>query len=244
MEGVSLKTRRDLIVQFYELHKSLGEKYTVKHFKDLGVARSSIYKIIRTYQDRKTTERQPGSGRPALKLTPQRRKRLVKAAKDKGGVSQAQLGQKFDVHQTYIGKVLKKEGLRYFKRKKAPEWTPEKEERQKRCCRRLTRTVCKPSTTVEVVMDDESYFPYKHDKLPGNDGYYTDNKENTPSQVKFYNKKKFEPKLLMWIAISARDHSEPFFMPSKGNMNGEVYREECVTHTETGSFPSATPCGW
>lgn len=33
----------------------------------------------------------------------------------------------------------------------------------------------------------------------------------------------------MWIALSPRGHSEPFFMPSKGNMNGEVYREECVT---------------
>ena len=229
MEEVDLKTRRELIVQFYNLHESAGKSYTVKHFSKLGIARASVYKVLKNYQERGSTERAPGSGRPAVKLPRARRRRLVKAAQDKGGVSLVKLARKFEISKPYVQKVLKNEGVKYYKRKKAPEWTPEKEERQKRCCRRLTRTVAKPSSSVEVVMDDESYFPWKHDKIPGNDGFYTRDKENTPPAVRFYNKKKFEPKLLVWLAISARGHSDPFFMPSRGNMNGEVYRQECVT---------------
>lgn len=69
--------------------------------------------------------------------------------------------------------------------------------RQKRCRRKLIRTVLKPSSSVKVVMDDESYFTFGHCHIPGNDKFYTKNKEQTPSEVRYYEKKKFEPKLLV-----------------------------------------------
>ena len=38
--------------------------------------------------------------------------------------------------------------------------------------------------------------------LSGNDGYYTDNFETTPDNVKYAEKTKFELKVLVWLAIS------------------------------------------
>ena len=63
-------------------------------------------------------------------------------------------------------------------------------------------------------MDDESYFPLKHDKMPGNDGFYADNKENTLPAVRFKQKQKFAAKLMIWIAISGNSHSNIFVKPS------------------------------
>ena len=129
MDGLNLKQRKDHVVHFYKAHSDKGVAHTVNYFSKLGIARSTLYKIIKTFQERKTTERKVGSGRKAEKLTPQKRKRLVMAATDKCGVSQAKLALKFGVHKSYIHKVLKK-GCKNYSREKAPECSKEKELRQ------------------------------------------------------------------------------------------------------------------
>ena len=145
MDGLTLKQRKELIVNFHKAHTDEGVAYTVKHFSKKGVARSTIYKILKNFQERNTTERKSGSGRKAEKMTPQKTKRLVKAATNKNGVSQAKLAKKFGVHKSYVQKVLKREGYKSYKKQKVPDWSEEKESRQKRCYRKLTRTVMKPS---------------------------------------------------------------------------------------------------
>ena len=44
---------------------------------------------------------------------------------------------------------------------------------------------------VQVLMDDKSYFTYKHNKPPGSDGFYAADKENNPPLVIFYLSKEF-----------------------------------------------------
>ena len=73
-----------------------------------------------------------------------------------------------------------------------------------------------------------SHFTFGHCHIPGNGRFYTKNKEQTPSEVRYYEKKKIEPILLVWLAISEDGHSEPFFAPSKGNINGNIYQQECI----------------
>ena len=46
---------------FYELHRNLGKKYTLQHFKSENVAASTIYHILRS----PSTARKQGSVRPA-----------------------------------------------------------------------------------------------------------------------------------------------------------------------------------
>ena len=151
MDGLTLKQRKELIVYFYKVYRDEGVAYTVKHILKQGVARSTTYKILKSFQERNTTERKVGSGRRAEILTPRKKKRLVKAATNKSGVSQTKLTQKFSVNKSYLQKVPKKEGCKSYKKQKVPEWTEEKELRQKRCCRKLTRTNMKSSSSVKVV---------------------------------------------------------------------------------------------
>lgn len=229
MEKLSEQQRRDIIVNFYRDHEADGKSHTVKHFVAMGVPKRSIYSVLARFQQTQTTKRKQGSGRPAVKLPKPARKRLVKAAADKKGVSSTKLAQKFGVERSYVSKVLAKNNCKWLKREKAPQVTPEQEETQRARCRKLSRDIFPPSLPTSIVMDDESYFGYKHDEIPGNVGYYTQNKENTPPAVRFRTKTKFPAKLLVWIAISDKGRSEPFFVPNHGSVNGEVYRNDCIT---------------
>lgn len=228
MEGLSLVERRKTIELYWKANKTLGKAAVVKHFVSLGVPQQTVYRLLAKLERGQTVERKPGSGRPAAKLPPAARRRVVKQACDKKGVSVRKLAGKFGVSKSYVHKTLKEAGVKHFKRQSAPHWTPELEERQKKCLRKLNRTFCQPSSPVEIVMDDESYFVYKNDKTPGNDGYHTQDKENTPPSVKYKTKKKFEPKLLVWVAISERGHSDVYFRKSGLAVNGEVYRQHCI----------------
>lgn len=54
------------------------------------------------------------------------------------------------------------------------------------------------------------FYFYEQYNLSGNDFFYTDNIAATPGNVKFAGKVKFEPKVLMWIAIWSEGLSTPY----------------------------------
>jgi len=54
---------------------------------------------------------------------------------------------------------------------------------------------------LDWIHDDESYFTLSNFTIHGNDGYYTSDPKTTPPNVKFAKKKKFETKVLVWIAV-------------------------------------------
>ena len=46
---MAAKKKRDSIAIFYELNHNEGKKYTYKHFKDCGLSKMGIYKIIKMF---------------------------------------------------------------------------------------------------------------------------------------------------------------------------------------------------
>ena len=55
-------------------------------------------------------------------------------------------------------------------------------------------------------------------------GFYSANKANSPIDVKFRSKKKFEWKVLIWLTLSDKGISQPFISTSKGfAINSDVY---------------------
>ena len=50
----------------------------------------------------------------------------------------------------------------------------------------------------------------------------------TNDSVKYYDKAKYEAKLLVWVAISPAGISECFIVPSKMAVTQKVYLEECL----------------
>lgn len=106
--------------------------------------------------------------------------------------------------------------------------SPEQESRAIRCCGILRRQFFPPLGTTKIVIDDESYFYLKADRMPGNDGFYTSDVESAPSTVKYKCQEKFPMKIMVWIAISESGISSPFVCPRRCAIDGDIYREKCI----------------
>jgi len=61
-----------------------------------------------------------------------------------------------------------------------------------------------------------------------NEIFYSNNIQKTPENVKNKYEIKYEKKVLVWIAISPKGMTEPFFRESGLAINRYVYRDECL----------------
>ena len=82
--------------------------------------------------------------------------------------------------------------LKHRVRQIVPKYSPEQAEKSKKLSRKLVNHLY--SSDPVIVMDDEKYFTYYSNKMPGNTGFYTDNIENCPDEVKYIGKEKIPPK--------------------------------------------------
>ena len=73
-EWINLKTMEEVIGRLFLINYSLGTNSIVKPFKQLGVAKSTIYKVLQNLENWRDTEKQLASGRPAVNLTKGKRK--------------------------------------------------------------------------------------------------------------------------------------------------------------------------
>ena len=80
----------------------------------------------------------------------------------------------------------------------------------------------------ELIMDDEKYFLLQDQSAPTNRGFYTSDKRTTAPQVKFKRTQKFEAKILVWIAISEKGISKPFFSKQKQAVSQTTYLNRCI----------------
>ena len=76
-------------------------------------------------------------------------------------------------------------------------------------------------------MDDEKYFSLTGD-INSNRSYYTTDSSTTPYNVKFRCRTKFEPKILVWMAVSQQGMSRVYIHRSNGAINTETYLNECI----------------
>ena len=80
----------------------------------------------------------------------------------------------------------------------------------------------------EFVMDDESYFTLSNTTLTGNNTYYYSDRRLTPADVSYWEKAKFEEKLLLWIVVSSKGIGQVYIAPSKQAINQHVYLKKCI----------------
>ena len=64
-----------------------------------------------------------------------------------------------------------------------------------------------------MTINDESYFTLSHTTLSGNNRFYSSNVCKTPNLIKNKYVTKFEPKILVYLAISSRGMTRPIFYP-------------------------------
>ena len=105
-----------------------------------------------------------------------------------------------------MGRYLKVNDIDYFKKAKAP-FVPEKQLPKIIKCARKLQTKSLVEKTLDI--DDEKYFTLNNSEMSGNDGFYTDNKQTAPDDVKYKKRRKYEPKVFVWIAISEDGMPKP-----------------------------------
>ena len=115
--------------------------------------------------------------------------------------------------------------VRVRKRIKAPQYIKDQEERAQKNCGVLYRQISKECF---VIMDDEKYFSLSGVDIPGDTHYYTIDPSTAPPHVKYKNYQKFEPKLLVWLAISAEGCPTPYIHISKNAVKGDTYLKERI----------------
>ncbi|CAF2052575.1 unnamed protein product [Rotaria magnacalcarata] len=122
---------------------------------------------------------------------------------------------------------IKKLGLKYYKRQKAPKYNQKQLDQMAWRCRKLRRNFI--DSKKFIVMDDEKYFTLSGDNMPGNAGFYSSNTANTPWNVKFKSKQKFEPKVLVWLALSSKGISVPYIGTTHGPaIDSNLYVQKCL----------------
>jgi len=220
MNSLNQQQRRQLIWHFYQENIQLGKAYTVKHFELMKISKRTTYNILKSA----SADRKEGSGGHNKLMTVLEENQLKRLVNGKSGVSQRKLAAKFNVSQTTIAKKIKKVGLKYRKKKKVPKVTKNQLILQKKRLSKLRRGIMKPSLNIDVILDDESYFTLTGAGMAGNTGYYTDGKKPVKQSVKFYGKRKFEQRVMVWCAISPQGVSSMAILTNI-SMNNIRYKE-------------------
>jgi len=79
------------------------------------------------------------------------------------------------------------------------------------------------------ILNDENYFTLKKIPMPGNDIYYSADPKTVDGSVRFKFKKNYESKMILYIAVSTKGVSEPYFKTSSLTTNQKIYQEECLS---------------
>ena len=120
--------------------------------------------------------------------------------------------------------LQKKTFIRYRKKIRVPL----RNEQQKEVLRKKCGQMCVLFRGKKVIIDDESYFRLSNSDLSGNTGFYTSNIATTSDCVKLKRVTKYEPKLLVWVAISPLGKSKHYIVPYGQAVNETVYIEHCL----------------
>ncbi|CAF1522870.1 unnamed protein product, partial [Rotaria sp. Silwood1] len=213
------------IVQHYVNISNRQKKITVNHFAQEQVPRRNIYNIIKKFEEFGIVGDQPRSGRPK-KLSTRKLTELKRLTDQKTDISLRRLVPKFNVNFSTLSRNLKAMGIMYRKKKRAPKYTDKQLQEIPLRARRLYRTLL--NDDFELILDDEKYFLLHNESVAANRGFYTSDPNTAPPEIKFKRSKKFEPKVLVWVAISENGISTPFFSYQQQAINQATYLNKCI----------------
>ncbi|CAF3533775.1 unnamed protein product [Rotaria socialis] len=214
------------VCNFYEDAASRSVKTTVSFFKKQNIPERTIRYILKKYLVYGTTHFLPRNGRPH-KLSDKKVDAIVKSINNKTGVSQCEIARHYKVHHSTICRTLKRRtSVIIRKRKKAPKMNNyDQEKRAQVNCGKLYRLIL---NGCDIIMDDEKYFGLSGDNVQYNQRYYTTNPLTTPTDVKYKKKKKYSPKLLVWMAISSKGVPNIYVHKSVQAIGEKIYLNECI----------------
>lgn len=231
LEGKNEQQRRDTIGKFFMQHWRLGKSATVRHFVRKGMNRQVVYRILGRLEVNGNVHRKRRPLGITSTIPKKVRCKIRKQMKHRIGMSQRKMARKYKISQSSVKNIIKEGDLKFYKRRNIADVSEKQAKKIKTSCSKLRKDFFAPRSGIKMVIDDESYFPFRNNEIPGNAGYYasrTLGPSSAPPNVRFMKEKKFPDKLLCWMVISENGVSKPFFARSKMAMNGEIYRKDCI----------------
>ena len=205
---IHTREQRELLEQricnFYCHADNKSVKATGNYFKK----QNTVYYILKKYLRYGTTKDLSRSGRP-VKLSTKDFNRLVKSVNNRCVRSQRKLGRRFRVHQSTISRNLRhRTSVIIRKRKKAPKMDSEEQQRRARKnCAKLYRKLLNDE---DLIIDDEKFFKFSGNNVLGKRYFYSTDPSAAPPNIRFQQKTKFESKVMVWMAISAKGVSNVY----------------------------------
>ena len=92
--------RLELIETVYQKHRDKTKSFVVKKLEEIGIPKRTSYQVLAKLQKGASIERKSGSGRRRFKMTDTIRRKMVRGAIDRVGVSTRQMASKFGVSQS------------------------------------------------------------------------------------------------------------------------------------------------
>ena len=214
------------VCNFYEDATSHSVKATINYFKKRDIPERTVRYILKKYLTYGTTKFLPRKGRP-VKINDRLLNELVSTINNKTGLSQRQIARRYNVHQSTISRTLRKRtSVVIRKRRKAPKMNSDNQEKTARKnCGKLYRMIL---NGCDIILDDEKYFGLSGDNVQYNQRFYTTDPSTTPSDIKYKKKKKFAPKLLIWMAMLPKGVSNVYVHKSKQAITTDIYLNECI----------------
>ena len=213
------------VANYYHTHREAGKPSIVKYFMTKGLKRTFIYSVLRKVDNNWPLESKPIPGRPKLKLDPKRSRWLRRETEGKVAVSYKYLARRLRINDHTVKRIMSDMGIQKRTRKIVPRVSEKQRLAQKKRLNKARRGLLASHNGLDVVMDDESYFPlcrHQHKE------YYYEGRQPAPDEVRYKQKGKFEPKVLVWIAISPRGRSRPVIFNSKLNVTAKVYQDKMI----------------
>lgn len=196
-------------------------KKAIDHFVSENYSRTTIRGIILRFLNRGTTNRKEGSGRKPKILCKKGLDKLKQIFNNKDTCSIREGAKKLNCSANLVKYGLDKLGIATKRKKRSPKF----DELSLKEAQRKSGQLVRLFHNVEPILDDESYFSLDDSS---SDFYYTMNDENAPDSIKYKQKGKFAPKVLVWIAGSKLGLSEPYIHSSKNAITSDVYIKKCL----------------
>lgn len=224
------ETRRMRVREFVLRNPLLPDADIVSHFVLEGYCRATCYRTLERIRKNESMKKKAGGGKKEQKMTSRMRDRIVVMMDNNDKWSIRSLSRHLKKSRQVITKWLKELGIVRKKKKKAPYANEKQKQKQKRILHVVSRDEFRASNDArDVIMDDETYFDMNGYDFGGNDSYFTSGTDIVPDHVKFKMKTKFPGKLLLWIAVSRKGYSKPYFhRQSQGAINQQIYQSECI----------------
>lgn len=227
MDCLNEEQKRLIIGQFYQFNRDRGKRFTVLHFMKMKLHEKTIYRIINRIDNNMSLKRSKGSGRKQFKMSHKHIESLIYRVDGKKGVSQKKLALKYKICQQYVSRIIIWSCIKYYRRQNKQKTTEKQNIIIKQRLNRLSKTSFRPLNGLSIVIDDESYFTFSGENIPGNDGFYSSDRSSTSCEIKYKSKEKFPPKIMVWIAISEKGKSQAFIAKKNCSINANVYSKEC-----------------